>query len=170
MKFPAAALTLVVCLLSVSCAAAPAPLALGTVGPAPRGVAPVAATGTLVVFSAFETGVPGSFAPDDVRHHGDYTLVDASGQKLRNVRNRAGGFGEDPLSLSLAPGTYEVRARANGFGAVRVKVVVAADRTTVLHLEGGASWPADSAFTADNAVRLPDGQVIGWKSDSPDAR
>jgi len=35
-----------------------------------------------------------------------------------------------------------------------------------LHLEGGSSWPNESAFNQTNAVRLPDGQIIGWKAAS----
>jgi len=64
----------------------------------------------------------------------------------------------------LQPGKYEVVARANGYGEVTVPVVVEAQRTTVLHLEGGAPWHPRPAFDPDNSVSLPDGRVIGWKA------
>jgi hypothetical protein len=47
---------------------------------------------------------------------------------------------------------------------VDVPKVIAAGQTTILHLEGGGFWPDESAFNKTNAVRLPDGLVIGWKA------
>ena len=61
---------------------------------------------------------------------------------------------------------YRVVAQANGYGRVTIPVVIEAHQTTVLHLEGGGSWPSEAEFNQTNAVRLPDGQIIGWKSAS----
>ena len=49
-------------------------------------------------------------------------------------------------------------------GYVTIPVIIAARENTLLHLEGGGSWPDESAFNQTNAVRLPDGQVVGWRT------
>jgi hypothetical protein len=47
---------------------------------------------------------------------------------------------------------------------VSIPVMIVAQQNTILHLEGGGFWPNESAFNQTNAVRLPDGQIIGWKA------
>jgi hypothetical protein len=42
--------------------------------------------------------------------------------------------------------------------------MIVAQQNTILHLEGGGSWPDESAFNQTNAVRLPDGLIVGWKA------
>jgi hypothetical protein len=66
--------------------------------------------------------------------------------------------------VELPAGTYRIIAQANGYGFVTVPVTVVAGHETILHLEGGDRWPNPRAFNQSNAVRLPDGEVVGWKS------
>jgi hypothetical protein len=33
-----------------------------------------------------------------------------------------------------------------------------------MHLEGGGSWPNREEMIQANAVRLPDGRVVGWRA------
>jgi hypothetical protein len=49
---------------------------------------------------------------------------------------------------------------------VTVPIIIVAQQNTILHLEGGGSWPDESAFNQTNAVRLPDGIIVGWKAAS----
>jgi len=64
----------------------------------------------------------------------------------------------------IAARTYRIVAAANGYGMVTVPVTIAAGQTTILHLQGGSTWPNQAAFNQTNAVRLPDGGIVGWKS------
>jgi hypothetical protein len=147
------------------CASTPHGLVLDPVGPPLA--RPVAASpqGTLVVFSAYTAHGPGPNEPDYRQHHSSYQIFSASGQLLQTVPNDdAAPMGEDPTEVKLPAGTYRVVARANGYGVVTVPVVIADDQVTTVHLEGGASWPDQTAFTPGNTVRLPDGQVAGWRA------
>ena len=49
-------------------------------------------------------------------------------------------------------------------GLVTVPVTVVAGEETVVHLEGGGRWPNPQVFNQSNAVRLPNGEVVGWKT------
>jgi hypothetical protein len=71
---------------------------------------------------------------------------------------------QDAVPVELSPGKYQVKARANGYGFVTIPVIVESGQTTTLHLEGGGFWPNESGFNQTNAVRLPDGLIIGWKA------
>jgi hypothetical protein len=121
--------------------------------------------GTLLVFSAYKTGVPGPNLPEDLRQHTDYELRSADGKSLRQVANGTGYQGEDPLPVQLAPGRYEVVARANGHGLVTIPIVITADRTTILHLEGGGPQPDQAGLNRTNSVQLPGGEMVGWKAE-----
>jgi len=148
-----------------SCASPRPDLVLEPVGPPPPAVTPSADQGALLVYSAFETGVPGTQLPEGIRLHTAYELRSGNGALLRIVPNQTGYQGEDPLRLSLPAGNYLILARANGYGIVRVPVVIAAGQVTTVHLEGGAPRSKPGASdSVDNAVRLPDGTTVGWKA------
>ena len=66
--------------------------------------------------------------------------------------------------MRLPAGKYRVAASSNGYGTVIVPVVIANNRMTVLHLEGGYSWPNETAFNEANSVRLPDGEIVGRRA------
>ena len=74
---------------------------------------------------------------------------------------------EGPKRVQLPVGTYRVVARANGYGVVTVPVIIRADQVTTVHLEGGPSWQNRSQLGQSNPVRLPDGEIAGWRA-SPD--
>ena len=86
------------------------------------------------------------------------------GKFLQAVHNDSGTMLQEAVPVELPPGKYRVVASANGYGHVTIPVVIKAGQTTMLHLEGGGSWPNESAFNQTNAVRLPDGQIIGWRA------
>jgi hypothetical protein len=144
-------------------------LLLAPVGPAPYQAATTAsasANGSLVVYSANRRGADANARDSRRPEYSDYKIFAADGTLLQHVNNNSGTVLQDPVAVALPPGKYTVIARANGFGYVTVPVRIAAQQTTVLHLEGGVIWPEASAFGQTNAVRLPDGQVIGWKAES----
>ena len=147
-----------VCLLGltalVGCASGPPFLVHDTVGPQRQHRR---SDGELVVYSAtYVTAANQSLYPA----HSDYTVSDHKGQPY-DVRNRSGLFGSDPAHVRLLPGRYEVKALRSGGGYVVVPVVIEAGKKTVLDLDGTA-MPQQQA--ANDVVRLPDGQVIGWRA------
>jgi hypothetical protein len=153
-------------LLLVGCSSPRTALVLDPVGPAPVQTSPQrAGNGVLVVFSAYEAGP--NFANRDPYRPAcsDYKILSETGALLRAVHNDSGTILQQPAAVPLPAGQYQVLARANGYGTVTVPVVIEAQRSTVLHLEGG-SWPRRASLNRTNFVRLPDGQVIGWRSGS----
>lgn len=162
-------------ILAAGCAGPSARLSLAPVGPPPGGQAPAPATGgSLVVYSACESipnlslEVSGSESDvetcSDNQEYSAYEILSADGKHLRKVQNNAGTVLLHPQQVALPAGKYTVSARSFHYGRVAVPVVIAAGQTTVLHLEGESFWPAESGFNQTNTVRLPDGQVIGWRA------
>jgi hypothetical protein len=151
-------------MLLAGCATFNPGLVLEAVGPGPASVSRSAATnGTLAVYSAHE--VNADFNARDPRRpeYSDYRIYSADGQLWREIHNNSGTMFQRPQRVELPPGSYRVTAPANGYGWVTVPVIICAGRDTILHLEGGFSWPAQSGFNQTNAVRLPDGEIVGWK-------
>ena len=110
-----------------SCLAAPMPV-YPTVGPAePEHV------GYLVVYSATEP-----FNDGDVIYytHTDYDLYSSRGVFLKKIRNSIVKGDEIPERIPLATGRYLVQAESETEGIVRVPVIIADGRTTVVNLEG----------------------------------
>ena len=142
-------------------------LTLGTIGPQlpqPAGVS--TATGSLVVYSAFETGAAFNSRNESGQSYSDYKIFTSEGRLLQQVHNDSGTMELSPVAVRLTPGKYTVVAQANGYASVTVPVIIAAHQSTILHLEGGGVWSGESAFNQTNSVRLPDGMVVGWKSGS----
>lgn len=137
---------------------------LDTVGPAPsQSLAANSTNGTLLVYSAYEVNADFN-ARDRYRHeYSDYWLFSADGNSRQRVHNNSGTILQRAQRVALPAGTYRVTARANGYGWVTVPVLLRAGRETVLHLEGGVNWPAQAGFNQTNTVRLPDGEIVGWK-------
>jgi len=152
-------------ILLSGCATGKGRMTADAVGPVPtRRAAANSTDGTLVVYSACE--VNADFNPRDPcrPEYSDYKIYAADGKLLRRIHNDSGTMLQDPAPVKLPPGQYCVVARANGYGDVTIPVVIGPGQNTVLHLEGGGSWPDPAAFNRTNAIRLPDGQVIGWRA------
>jgi hypothetical protein len=157
-----AALAVTSILLISGCATNQPRLVLDPVGPPPGMSSSGNSQGSLVVFSAFDpTGIHGM----DRQAHTSYKILSGDGKLLQNVRNDPGNMVGGPTSVQLAAGSYHVVARANGYyGVVTVPVVIQGGKVTVVHLEGGGSWPNREEMIQANAVRLPDGRVVGWRA------
>lgn len=141
-------------------------LVLDPVGPPPSQPAAVGLNlGKLVVYSAYEVNADFN-ARDPYRpEYSDYKIFYPEGELLQKVHNNSGTILQEPATMELPAESYQVMARANGYGIVTVPVLIEARKITVLHLEGGF-WSNASGFNQTNAVRLPDGQVVGWKARS----
>jgi hypothetical protein len=153
-------------LVLMGCAASDHSLPIACVGPAPDTAADrVAAKGMLMVYSAYT--VTADFDRRDIHRpeYSDYRLLAADGTALQRVANTSGTILQRPKLVALPPGQYRVVACASGYGWVTVPVRIQAGQTTIVHLQGGVAWPGQPEFTSANAVRLPNGEIVGWKSD-----
>jgi hypothetical protein len=151
--------------LLAGCATGKSGITLDTVGPvSAQSVAISSTNGTLKVYSAYEVNADFNSRDPYRPEYSDYRIFTTDGKLLQKVRNNSGTILQDPVSVELQPGKYRVVARANGYGYVTVPVIIAAQENTVLHLEGGDSWPDETTFNQTNAVRLPDGQIVGLRT------
>jgi len=149
--------------LATGCATPHRMLVLDPVGPPPAAAISEQATGSLRVFSALARNADFNGLPYHKRYS-DYTLLTETGETLRRIHNESGKLLGDPPTIDLAPGRYQVQARANGFGLVNVPVVVQPGRTTIVHLEGSVWWPETSDIFKANPVRLPNQEIVGWRA------
>jgi len=161
-----APLLLVTVSLLAGCVSKPQGLVLDPIGPPGAPLAGTGSHGTLLVFSAFDTHADFNDLPY-VRHYTDYKLISADGTVQRTIHNTNGQSLGGPKRMDLPIGTYRIVAHANGYGLVTVPVVIRADQTTTVHLEGSLSWSNNAALLNSNPVRLPDGEIAGWRA-SPD--
>ena len=148
-------------LLLAGCTTSHSGIVLDSVGPAPTTRMTPATTGHLVVYTAPE--VNASFNSRDPNRpvYSDYRLLNADGTLRERVHNDSGSMLQEPQAVALPAGTYRVVAQSNGYGTVTVPVAIAAGQDTVVHLDGD-STAANS--NPASVVRLPDGEVVGWKS------
>jgi hypothetical protein len=157
-------LGLLVCGLGFGCVAGHRGPDLAAVGPAAVPAATSAATGTLVVHSAYVVGADFN-ARDRYRPaHSDYEIFTAGGALYERVHNQTGTMIPDAVPVTLPPGNYVVKAQANGWGTVSVPVVIKRGQRTAVFLEGGAPVPGETASNLARFVRLPDGEAVGWKA------
>ncbi len=151
------------------CAFGPRDMVLEPVGPSPASVADNNGEGSLVVYTAYDVNAIGIGDYEERRHYSDYRILADDGKLLRIVHNDVGPI-RPATHVTLPAGTYRVVANANGYGTVTVPVVIGSNRLTVVHLEGGASWSDMAADSQASAVRLPDGEIIGWRAPAESAR
>jgi hypothetical protein len=139
-------------------------LVLDSVGPGPGAPHSDTTNGNLLVYSAYQ--VNADFDSRDPHRHAysDYQILYPDGTLLRPVHNDTGSILQRAMTVTLPAGTYHVLAEANGFGLVTVPVTIEAGKSTVVHLEGGVRWPEKWGANQTNAVHLPDGQIVGWRS------
>ena len=150
-------------LLLTSCShVSPTTVTSAVVGPPPPAVAGPA--GTLMVYTAAPKKQPAG-AIEGFPVHSDYELRNRAGQELRVVRNRAGAFGDKPALVSLPVGNYQITAAAGKkHKPVTLEVVIVANQTTAVHLDGDKSWPVGVTDPEQQLVRLPTGEIIGWRA------
>ncbi len=163
-KLSATLLGSALALLFSGCVSSRPALVTAPVGPPALASQPASPQGTLLVFSAYKVGMADPGAPFGVQQHSDYQLRSEDGHPLREVVNGTGYQNRDPLPIHLPPGRYQVIAQSNGYGLVTVPVIIAARQTTTVHLEGGGPRSDQAGLNAADSVRLPNGQIVGWKA------
>jgi hypothetical protein len=150
--------------LFCGCASTQPGLTLETVGPPSPRAGAAGQDGWLEVFSAFR-GAPQMDNASPYHHgHTDYRLLSDNGQLLQTVRNDSSTLFGGPTRVKLAPGHYRVLARANGHGWVTVPVVIAGNSVTSVYLDSSLPSSGDTMPAGANPVRLPDGQIVGWRA------
>jgi hypothetical protein len=144
--------------------ASPGPsLVLDPVGPPPFASSGAGSTGTLMVYSAFEQGADFN-SPYYRQQYTDYKILSTDGKLLQAVHNDTGTILEAPKRIQLPVGTYRILAQANGYRRVMVPVVIRPQQLTTVHLEGSPAWPDRRELAKSNPVRLPDGEIAGWRA------
>jgi hypothetical protein len=144
------------------CATRPTVVVNQPVGPdlAPARVNLNSGQGELVVYSAREVV---NAVSSDFPTHAGYEIDDASGKLIRHVDNRSGSFYQTPVSVSLPPGEYKIKAPATNYGLVTVPVVIKKNETTTVDLDG-THFRQHKPTGAGQWVRLPTGEVIGMRT------
>lgn len=150
----------------VGCASPKNPLVLDPIGPGPHSGATNGAQGLLVVFSAFDPTPDLNRSPYR-RRYTDYQVLSADGNRIvQVVQNNRETLLNSPPPVALPAGSYRVVARANGYGTITAPVVIKPGQTTTVHLEGSVWWPRSSPIFASNPVRLPKGEIAGWRAEA----
>jgi hypothetical protein len=161
------AVLLIAAALVAGCVSPPNGLVLDPIGPTDSQSVGAGTNGTLVVFSAFDAHADFNDLPY-LRHYTDYKITCRDGRLVQTVHNANGTLLEGPKRVQLPVGAYCVIARANGYGVVTVPVIIQANQVTPVHLEGSPAWQNGSQLSQSNPVRLPDGEIAGWRA-SPDS-
>jgi len=136
------------------------PVALAPVGPRPGDRTSYVSTGHLRVYSDTKTR---EIAENTIYYpHTAYTIRDPSGKLVKYVFNHVGSTDEIPTLVTIPSGSYLIVAESARYGRVTVPVKIQDGRTTVVHLDG--NWQAASSLAANELVRLPDGEAVGWRN------
>lgn len=119
-----------------------------------------APTGYLKVYTATEDHNDGHI---HYYPHTGYTVYSEDGKTVvTKVRNAIGIHDEDP-SLVQLPGKYVVLGEVENGGMVKVAVVIQPGQLTKVDL--GSDWKQRTlAGNAADWVRLPNGQIVGWRA------
>ena len=116
--------------------------------------------GELIVFTQTEDINDGGIS---YTRHTAYSVENQEGKTVRQVVNRAGNTDQSPTTVSMDPGSYVVRARADGFGLVAVPIQIAPNQLTAVYLDREPR-PKGLAIPPGQEVTLPDGRLVGRKT------
>jgi len=88
--------------------------------------------GSLQVYSATDT-----FDDGDLPYyaHSSYVIYTTDGKLFKNVANHISSSDEIPEVVTLPVGSYVIEARSERDGYIRVRIVIKADRQTILDLD-----------------------------------
>jgi len=142
------------------------PLVLDGVGPIEGGHVGVRGSvrGFLQVFSATTPVNDGGIVYNVCTPYSIYTM---DGRHFKGVVNHVGYDDQKPMTVEVPPGEYRVYAMARGFGQVEIPIVVESMQLTMVYLgEFGKPPTAIVEIPSAEAVRLPDGRVVGRRAKS----
>lgn len=151
-------------LLFAGCASHKTLIVSSPVGPNPQTQPSSGAPGTLVVYSARDPKSDILELPY-LCPHSDYAIYSSSGSLVQKVHNSTDAVIERPANVPLPEGSYRVEARVKSGQKVIIPVVIQSGRVTAVHLEPGTSVQNDVALVQSNPVRLPTGEIVGWRAD-----
>lgn len=169
---------------TVGCATDTRVALLKPVGPDPALAAQSSGPGYLQVYSARERAPidlntedflwNNDFGKNEFLHwtaHTRYSLYAPDGHLLQQVRNSTGMNDANPTAVKLSPGVYQVEAEAEDYNDVTLNVMVPVliepGLTTVVHLDGNSNTTIPRK-QSDELVRLPNGNIVGWQTSTPD--
>lgn len=138
MRVLSASLCMVSLVGLTGCAASPPLVLHDPIGPQRPHLTRRRMDGDLVVFCAARVSW---YAQAEYTAYTDYTIYTDDGKMLREVSNGGGSFNGYPARVALQPGTYRVKALAEGGGYVIVPVIIEAGETTVVNLADPISRP-----------------------------
>jgi hypothetical protein len=151
--------------LLAGCASMKNNLVSDTVGPAPMPSAQSnSGQGTLTVYSGYQVNAGFNNPNPNSPVHSNYKILDQDKKLLEWIHNATRDMSQSVVPVNLPAGKYYVVARSNNFGIVTVPVIIVAGRETVLHLDGRQTSPEGMPTNPADAVCLPDGEIVGWKS------
>ena len=105
--------------------------------------------------------------------HTSYSIYAPDGRFLQRVRNTTGMNDANPALVKLSPGVYRVQADAEDYNdvtlTVMVPVCIKPGLTTSVHLDGNWNPPAAIRRSGGKVVRLPNGDVVGWRLSNPNS-
>jgi hypothetical protein len=96
--------------------------------------------------------------------HSPYRIYDREGKPIKYVGNTVGRWDETPETVTLSPGLYTIKARAEGYRLAEVPVTIEPGRTTSVHLESG--WNPTEARPGVEITRASAGYAVGWRAAS----
>jgi hypothetical protein len=149
--------------LSASSFAAKNPEVIQPVGPAPGKQASQANHGYLVVYSAWD--VLAGYEESRQERHSGYNLYSETGKRIQRVANYSPNAPEVPDRVELPVGSYKAVVQSKRGRTLTVPVVIKEGQTTFVFLDGVTKSGTLLEHQAD-AVKLPDGEIIGWSADT----
>ncbi len=144
-----------------SCAASRDSVVIGPVGPQPSIADDLAPKGYLKVYTATEDHDDGHvhYFP-----HTSYTIYSEDGKTVvKKVANAISIHDEDPSLVQVPAAKYVVLAKAENCGMVRIAFIITPGQLTKIDLQYDWKHRTPSGTAAD-WVRLPNGQVVGWRA------
>ena len=147
-------------LLSAGCATDVKTVLREPVGPGSAARTAGNPNGSLVVYSCWDFDLPIDY---DYVARAPYDVCSPDGKLLQHVFNDVGGFDRYPVIVSLPTGEYTVSSFVPGLGQTTVPVQIKPGQTTTLYLDGSANR-LKKRVPREGLVRLPDGNVAGWRA------
>ena len=130
------------------------------IGPSSHALVGGSTGGCLVVYSRWD---PALHMDYDCVARAPYDVYAPDGKLVTHVFNDAGGYDRDPVQLSLPAGEYKVSSFVPIDGQTIVPVVIVPGQTTMVYLDGSGNRLRKLA-PAGSLLRLPDGDVAGWRA------
>jgi hypothetical protein len=98
--------------------------------------------------------------------HSSYWIYNAAGKRIQTVENHISTIDEAPERVSLAPGSYTIRAWSDNDGLVTLPVVIKPIEVTHVNLEK-ERVTAKETVASRKTVSVPSAHVTACKPEPP---